>query len=118
VRQTPQTPRIHYLVPPAVKRSARRGLDLRAQYGRGGTAIGIKTARALVRRDSLPIDLVVKISQYFPRHAGDDLQRATPPSNGHVAWLLWGGDHAWRWAEAVKRHYVNAHGVLPVAGQF
>ena len=47
---------------------------------------------------------------YFARHAVD--QRApgfgdtSKPTNGYIAWLLWGGDVGRKWAENVKRSLV------------
>ena len=45
---------------------------------------------------------------YFARHAVDkqgkthDWGSSTDPSAGYIAWLLWGGDAAQKWAE---RHH-------------
>lgn len=96
------------LVPAAVKRAAALGLSLRTLWGRGGTAVGIRTARRLVRSRWLPGDFVRHISHYFPRHAGDNLGQRNPPSNGYIAWLLWGGDSGWTWARGAVRQMESA----------
>lgn len=91
-------------VPASVKRAAARGLELRRSWGRGGTKVGIRTARRLVASAWLPGAFVRHISHYFPRHAGDNLRQTDPPSNGYIAWLLWGGDAGRRWSmDAVRK---------------
>lgn len=92
-----------YPVPEAVRRAAIYALGLRKEYRRGGTAVGIATARRLASEARLPYSFVRKISQYFPRHAGDNLKQKNPPSNGHIAWYLWGGYAGRRWSEAVVK---------------
>lgn len=92
-------------IPKAVARSATRGLMLRAEYGRGGTAVGITTAKKLVRNWDLPLSFVLHIADYFPRHAGDKLDQKNPPSNGWIAWLLWGGNAGRKWATSWKREW-------------
>jgi len=80
---------------------AQRGLDWRSEYGRGGTAIGIARARDIVNRKDLPIDTWRRIKAYFDRHEIDKQgQGWSPggegyPSNGRIAWALWGGDAGW-----------------------
>lgn len=80
---------------------AQRGLDWRREFGRGGTAVGIARARDIVNRKDLPVDTWRRIKAYFDRHEidkqgtgwspGDDGY----PSNGRIAWALWGGDAGW-----------------------
>ena len=77
---------------------AQRGLDWRSEFGRGGTAVGIARARDIVNRKDLPVETWRRIKAYFDRHEVD--KRAdgfSPgetgyPSNGRIAWALWGGD--------------------------
>ena len=88
-----------YQIPEAVKNNAKRGLELRKKYGRGGTSVGMNTARTLAAGGSIGIEKVRHINKYFPRHAGDNLDDKT--SNGWIAWLLWGGSAARRWASGI-----------------
>ena len=92
-------------VPKAVQRNAQKGLDLRREYGRGGTDVGRAMARLIATSDYLPHTKVKKISQYFPRHAGDRLdldgKKGKKISNGYIAWLLWGGDAGWDWSAQI-----------------
>jgi hypothetical protein len=82
-----------------VKRAALDGLELRREYGRGGTDVGMRTARVLSTKRAIRLDEVKKVSEYFPRHAVDNLDDKT--SNGWIAWQLWGGDAGRRWANAI-----------------
>ena len=92
--------------PPEMAANARKGLALRARFGRGGTEVGARRAAALARRDPLGLSDVKKIYSYFARHAvdkqaarwGDDAD----PSAGYVAWLLWGGDEGRTWIDALR----------------
>lgn len=97
-------------VPPAtVAAAARRGLDLRREYGRGGTAVGVARARDLANRRDVSLDTVRRMVAYFERHAIDlEAPAARPghpdyPSAGRVAWLLWGGDAGRAWARRTLR---------------
>jgi len=51
--------------------NAKRGLELRKEYGRGGTAVGIARARDLSNRKNLSPDTVRRMYQYFVRHEVD-----------------------------------------------
>lgn len=89
-------------VPLAVRREAAQGLRWRAMYGRGGTLVGVHTARMLVTGD-VPLSKVKHVLKYFPRHAWERRMwwARREPSNGRIAWALWGGDAGWRWAKRV-----------------
>jgi len=77
---------------------ARRGLELREEHGRGGTAIGVARARDISNRANLSPETVRRMHAYFSRHRIDlDAEGASPgddgyPSAGAIAWMLWGGD--------------------------
>lgn len=90
-----------YKTPQKVKDNAKLGLELRKEYGRGGTSVGANTAKQITSNDYLSYEKVKKISQYFPRHANDNLDEKNPPSNGYIAWLLWGGKEAWNWSKGI-----------------
>jgi hypothetical protein len=83
---------------------ARRGLDWRDELNRGGTAVGISRARDIVNRRRLSPDTVKRMNSYFARHEVDkQAEGFSPgedgyPSNGRIAWALWGGDAGQRWA--------------------
>ncbi len=96
-----------YTVPSSVQAEAKRGLEWHKQEHRGGTSVGLHTARLLAAGGQIGIRKVRHIAKYFPRHAVDKKgQGYTPgeknyPSNGRIAWALWGGDAGERWASAI-----------------
>lgn len=90
-----------FRIPAEVSKTARYALELRRTYRRGGTIVGITTARKLARGGWVSFDFVKKVSQYFPRHAKDNLRQINPPSNGHIAWALWGGNAAREWSNSI-----------------
>jgi hypothetical protein len=96
-----------YTVPAGVQDEAVKGLEWRKEYNRGGTPVGLNTARTLADGGQIGIRKIRHIAKYFPRHEVDKKGKGwTPgednfPSNGRIAWALWGGDAAWRWARAI-----------------
>jgi hypothetical protein len=95
----------------AMVKEAERGLAWRREYGRGGTEIGLARARDISNRKGLPIDTVKRMKAYFDRHEVDKQGKGWSPgedgypSNGRIAWALWGGDPAWTWARnIIERH--------------
>lgn len=82
--------------------NARRGLELRDKFNRGGTAVGVARARDLANRRDLSPETVARMYSFFSRHEvdkkGKDWDNSERPSNGKIAWLLWGGDSGFAWA--------------------
>jgi len=98
------------LRPPAtVAAAARRGLELRREFGRGGTVVGVARARDLSGRRTLSLDTARRMVAYFERHEVDlEAPAAKPghpdyPSAGRIAWLLWGGDAGRTWARKIMK---------------
>jgi HK97 family phage major capsid protein len=77
---------------------ARKGLDWRSEFGRGGTEVGIARARDIVNRRDLSDSTVRRMKSFFARHEVDKKAEGFRPgeegypSNGRIAWALWGGD--------------------------
>jgi hypothetical protein len=96
-----------YTIPKGAQEEAKRALEWRKEYKRGGTPVGLNTARTLARGGQIGIEKVRHIAKYFPRHEVDKKAKGYSPgedgfpSNGRIAWALWGGDTAWRWARAI-----------------
>jgi hypothetical protein len=96
-----------YTIPDGVKNEAVKALKWRKENKRGGTPVGLNTARTLARGGQIGINKVRHIAKYFPRHEVDKKGKGWEPgednfpSNGRIAWALWGGDAAWRWASAI-----------------
>jgi hypothetical protein len=86
--------------------NARRGLELRRKFGRGGTAVGVARARDLANKKELSPDTVLRMYSFFSRHEvdkqGKDWNNSERPSNGKIAWLLWGGDSGYSWATSKR----------------
>lgn len=83
---------------------AERGLEWRSEFGRGGTEVGIARARDIANKRTLSPDTVKRMKSFFARHEvnkqaegfrqGEDGY----PSNGRIAWALWGGDAGMSWS--------------------
>jgi hypothetical protein len=98
-----------YTIPKGVQAEAKRALEWRKQHGRGGTPVGVNTARTLAKGGQIGIQKVRHIAKYFPRHEVDKGGKGYKPgdegypSKGRIAWALWGGDAAQRWASGVVK---------------
>jgi len=83
---------------------AKRGLEMRQEFGRGGTRVGATRARQLVNRERLSPSVVRRMHSFFSRHEVDKRAEGFRqgedgyPSAGKIAWLLWGGDSGQTWA--------------------
>ena len=88
-----------------MREEARRGLDWREEYGRGGTSIGVARARDIVNGRTLSPSTIRRMRSYFARHEvdkeGEGFSPGEPgyPSAGRIAWALWGGDPGKTWVE-------------------
>ena len=112
-----------YTIPDSVKAEARRGLDWRKEEDRGGTSVGVNTARTLASGGQIGIKKIRHIAKYFPRHEVDKKGtgykpgQKNYPSNGRIAWALWGGDAARSWASTiVERENKKAKSNSIIAG--
>lgn len=103
---------IDFKPPEAAAGRAARGLELRSEHGRGGTGVGIARGRDLKNRASLSPDTIRRMTSYFARHAvdrsADGFGDEDDPSNGFIAWLLWGGDEGREWAEGIEKQMDEA----------
>lgn len=103
--------RAGFRAPAAVASEAKRGLELRAQFNRGGTAVGATRATQLANRKVVSVETIRRMVAYFDRHEIDlkapAARRGAPgyPSAGRIAWLLWGGDSGRAWARRILRAY-------------
>jgi hypothetical protein len=90
--------------PVEVAAVAKRGLENRRKYGRGGTLVGARRASQLASRDVVSIETIKRMVAYFERHEVDlEAPAARPghpqyPSAGRIAWDLWGGAPGRAWA--------------------
>ena len=88
-----------------MKVEAQRGLDWREEFGRGGTRVGAVRARQIVAGENLSDDTVKRMYSFFSRHEVDKQAEGFKqgeegyPSNGRIAWALWGGDAGFTWSK-------------------
>jgi len=100
---------IDFKPPAGVRTEAQKGLDWRREHGRGGTAIGIARARDLSNGTAVSPETISRMVRYFSRHAVDKKGEGWSPgedgfpSNGRIAWALWGGDPGIAWSEKVLK---------------
>lgn len=99
---------IDFTPPADVQEEAQRGLDWRAEHGRGGTEVGVARARDLSNGVSVSPETIRRMVNYFTRHEvdkqGEGFDRGEDgyPSAGRIAWALWGGDAGQRWANSIR----------------
>lgn len=96
-----------YTIPGGVQNEAKKALEWRKEHGRGGTPVGMNTARTLAKGGQIGIKKIRHIAKFFPRHEKNKQAEGWKPgennfpSNGRIAWALWGGDAGQRWASAI-----------------
>lgn len=84
---------------------AEQALEWRAEFGRGGTEVGVARARDLKNRVYLSIRTIKRMFSYLSRHEVDkEAEGFRPgedgyPSAGRIAWGLWGGDAGFAWTK-------------------
>lgn len=108
-----------------MKEEAERGLAWRREFGRGGTEVGIARARDIVNDRELSADTVKRMYSFFSRHEVDKRAEGFRPgedgypSNGRIAWALWGGDAGYSWSkEKVKSMDEDRSGEMDDARPF
>ena len=96
-----------------MQEEAQKGLDWRKEFGRGGTAVGISRARDIVNGKNLSESTVKRMYSFFSRHEVDKKGKGFRPggdgypSNGRIAWSLWGGDAGFSWSKKIRNQIMN-----------
>jgi len=89
--------------PESVASNARRALEVRESKPpsqRGMTGIGLARARDLANRADLSESTIRRMARYFDRHQKDKQgQTWDEQGPGWQAWMGWGGDEGWKWAD-------------------
>ena len=89
------------IAPETAQNNAKRGLELRQKWGRGGTMVGVARARDLSNGADLSISTIKRMAS-FNRHRQnyqpDKKESDGGPTAGTIAWLLWGGTAGVDWA--------------------
>ena len=110
--------------PAAASKNAKKAIEWKEKYGRdevqGGTEVGWQRAHQLAKGEAVSRDVLGRMAA-FNRHRKNSKISAehkdTPwKDNGHVAWLIWGGDEGVDWAikkmeeldESVNEYYFVA----------
>lgn len=84
---------------------AEQALEWRAEFGRGGTEVGVARARDLKNRVNLSIRTIKRMFSYLSRHEVDKKGKGFYkgddgyPSAGRIAFGLWGGDPGFAWTK-------------------
>jgi hypothetical protein len=93
---------------------AKKGLEWRREYGRGGTETGVARARTISNGQNLSISTIRRMNSFFARHEksskggeGFEIGEEGFPSAGRIAWALWGGDAGQSWAEKKVKEIEN-----------
>ena len=98
----------------AMKNAARRGLELREKWNRGGldtsqaasegVGSGVARARDIIE-GSLSLDSVKRMSAFFSRHEKNfrpDVKESDGgPTARTISFYLWGGSSGWAWSNAI-----------------
>lgn len=101
--------RIDFSPPDGVKSEAKKGLEWRQKFNRGGTEVGVARARDLSNGRDISPETARRMASYFARHAVDKKgQGWSPdqdgfPSAGRIAWALWGGDDGEAWSSKLTK---------------
>lgn len=103
---------LNFKPPLEVRKAAKKGLMLRKKFKRGGLnsrvagklgiGSGIVRASTIARGLNLSPRTVRRMHNYFSRHRKDKRKgwsNPQNPTNGYIAWLLWGGDPGKKWAD-------------------
>jgi len=100
----------------AMKNNAKRGLDLREKWNRGGLSAsqanqegvgsGVARARDIIN-GNLSLATVKRMHAFFSRHeknfAPSKKESDGGPTAGTIAWYLWGGSAGKAWARSILR---------------
>lgn len=106
-----------YTPPQAVRNAARRGLELRKEWGRGGLSnaeasdqgigSGVQRATNLANGDAVSLDTIQRMANFFSRHEKNyrpgEKENDGGPTAGTIAYLLWGGEPGRTWATRILR---------------
>ena len=87
---------------------AKKGLEWRKEFNRGGTRVGAVRANQIINKTKLSPSTVRRMFSFFSRHEVDKQAEGFKPgekgypSNGRIAWALWGGDAGFSWSTKVR----------------
>jgi len=101
-----------------VRAAARRGLELRRKYHKGGLTTqeagkqgigsGVARATSLANGEALSYDTIKRMAAFFSRHEKN--KSGGENDAGYIAWLLWGGDSGRSWANRIIQQQESKQG--------
>jgi hypothetical protein len=102
--------------PSSVRAAARRGLELRKKYGKGGLTTqeagkqgigsGVARATSLANGEAVSYETIKRMAAFFSRH---EKNKDGPEGDaGRTAWALWGGDAGRAWANRIIKMVESA----------
>ena len=93
--------------------NARKALEWRKEFNRGGTRVGVARANQLVNRTNLSESVIIRMYSFFSRHEVDKQAEGFSsgekgfPSAGRIAWDLWGGDSGFAWSKRKRNEIMK-----------
>jgi len=88
--------------PITVSKQAKKGLELRRKYNRGGTRVGLTRAHQLSKQENISLSTIKRMYSFFKRHSVfKKYHGKSPPSNAEISWLLWGGNAGFKWVKNI-----------------
>jgi hypothetical protein len=110
-------------VPENVKKVALYSFRIRDLGFKGGIETGWKRAKQLATKEAIPIEDLRYMRSWFARHiftsypsykkwvdAGKPKDASWHDKRGIIAWLIWGGDPAFKWVNSTKNiHLLNKY---------
>ena len=87
-----------------MREEARKGLEWRKEFGRGGTQTGVSRARDIINGD-LSISSIKRMFSFFSRHENNKAKHYSAKENDggptawRIAWALWGGNAGFSWSK-------------------
>jgi len=104
---------IKFLPTQEMKTEAEKGLAWREEFNRGGTDVGINRAKQILSGEKLSERDILDMYSFFARHEVDKKAEGFKPgekgypSNGRIAWALWGGDAGYRFATTERNKMMD-----------
>ena len=96
-----------YKIPKGVKKEAKYGRELRAEFGYGGGDVTKAINRHLIDKQFVSYGMAMKIHKYYRRHEtvdpqGKNFDNKKRPSKGFIMWKMMGGDAGHSWSKSLE----------------
>lgn len=101
-----------------MRAAARRALEWRREYGRGGTAVGVARARDISNGSDLSASTVRRMYSFFSRHSNNKAEHYSKkesdggPTAFRIAWDLWGGNSGFSWSKRIVNSLEKDRGLV------